>query len=116
MAATVSRVKTERHTIKPITFTALTTTGITIDFEGVDENCVLIFTGSADDDTITVLKGDHIQGVKDVTFATGITANGYGVVAVPAMEFKNVSGTNRGYIVVKGKTTTSVAVVEIDQL
>ena len=116
MAATVSRVKTERHKIKPITFTALTTTGITLDFEGVDENCVLIFTGSAADDTITVLKGDHIQGVTDVKLATGITQNGYGVVALPAMEFKNVSGTNKGYVVVKGKTTTSVALVEIDQL
>ena len=116
MAATVSRVKTERHKVKAITFTALTTDGITLDFDGVDENCLLIFTGTAADDTITVLKGDHIQGVTDVKLATGISANGYGVVALPAMEFKNVSGTNKGYIVVKGKTTTSVALVEIDQL
>lgn len=114
--ADVARVKTERHTIKPIEFTALTADGITLDYQGVDENCVLIFTGTADDDTITVLKGDHIQGVADVTLETGISADGYGVVALPAMEFKNVSGDNKGCIVIKGKTTTSVALVEIDQL
>ena len=37
MAANVSRVKTERHAVKEWAWTALATTGKTIDFDGVDD-------------------------------------------------------------------------------
>ena len=119
MAADISRVKTERYTPKKLTFTALSTTGKTIDFGGVDENTVLIFTSDAtdgaDDDTITVVAGGGIQGVQDITLGE-IKKGEYSIVALSSGEFKQVAGANKGYIVVKGKATTSVAVAEIDQL
>jgi hypothetical protein len=111
--ADISRVKTIRHDVAEYTPVALATTGKTIDFEGVDENCVILITGSAND-TVTFVKGDHIQGVADLEVS--ITANKTYAIAVPSMEFKNVSGTNKGLVVVKGASTTTVAVVEIDQL
>lgn len=113
--ANISRVKTERYTPKEITFTALSTSGKTIDFEGVDENTVLIFTASADDSTVTILKGDGIQGVADCELPK-ISANKYYVLAIASSEFKNILGTNKGCVVIKGAATTSVAVAEIDQL
>lgn len=111
--ADISRVKTIRHDVVEYTPVALATTGKTIDFEGVDENCVLLISGTAAD-TVTIVKGDHIQGVADLELT--IAANKTYAVSIPSMEFKNVSGTNKGCVVVKGASTTKVAVVEIDQL
>jgi len=115
MSATVDRVKTARHALTEWEWTSLTAnTAATLDYEGVDENCVLLVTATADD-TLTVSKGNHIQGVADL--ALSITANKLYAIALPSMEFKNVSGTNKGFVVVTaGKSTTSVALVEIDQL
>lgn len=115
MSATVSRVKTARHALTEWSWTSLTAnTATTVDFDGVDENCVLLVTATAND-TLTVSKGNHIQGVADLELS--ITADKLYAIALPSMEFKNVSGTNKGYIVVTaGKSTTSVALVEINQL
>lgn len=113
MAADITRVKTERHAVKEWAWTALATTGKTINFEGVDENCAILITGTAND-TVTFVKGDHIQGVADL--ALSITADKLYAIAIPSMEFKNVGGTNKGMVVVKGASTSKVAVVEIDQL
>ena len=116
------RLKTVRHALTELKdgngtttpgFVALATTGKAFDFDGVDENCVLIITGTASD-TVTIMKGDHIQGVADL--ALTIAANKTYVISIPSMEFKNVSGTNKGCVVIKGASTTKVAVVEIDQL
>lgn len=104
----MSVVKTKRHEAVALAFdNALTSAGTAIPFNGVDENTLFIFDTAG---SVTFVKGDHIQGVNDLT----ITVPKYGAIAIPSMEFKNVSGANKGKVVIKG--SGNVAVVEIDQL
>lgn len=114
MAADISRVKTERRTLKEITFTALSTTGVTVDFDGVDENTVLIFTCSVNDTTVKVMKGNGIEGVADLDLS--LTKDKFYVLALPSMEFKSMKGTDKGYLTIKGAATSSVAVAEIAEI
>ena len=104
------RIKTKRHEAVALfgdeAYT-LSSDGVAIDFDGVDENTLLIFQTAGN---VTFVKGDHIQGVTDLT----VTVPAYGAIAVPSMEFKMTQGENKGCIVVKG--SGKVAVVEIDQL
>ena len=104
----MSKVKTKRHEAVALAFdNALSADGVAIDFTGVDENTLFIFDTAGE---VTFVKGDNIQGVTDLT----ITVPQNGAIAIPSMEFKQTSGTNKGKVIVKG--TGNVAVVEIDQL
>lgn len=75
--------------------------GFLVDVSAVaDHRLLLVFenTDAAVAYDITVKKGNALQGVKDLT--AEIAATKFGAVAVESGAFKNVSGTNKGKILV----------------
>ena len=90
--------------VDAITFTAPTaaTDGFTVPFTGKDKNIVLLFQNTNSGSTprtATIKAGNGIQGVADL--ASGdIAAGEIGSVVVDSGAFKNVSGTNKGKILI----------------
>ena len=106
MAADVAKIKGGyvNEISADFTFTALATTGKTVDFDGKAGYMVLLFTGSAND-TITVVKGT--QGVADIEVA--IKKDKYHFLVLDDKFF--LDGNKE--ITVKGASTSSVACIEI---
>lgn len=90
--------------------TAITTSGVDIDFNGRDDKTLLIVTSTASADvTLTIAKGTGIQAVADgtITVPAGKTVG----IVLESMKFKNLSN---GTVNIKASATgTSVQVVEL---
>lgn len=97
----------ERNTIASPEFKTLTTNGVAFDYTEADEKVVFI-VNAASSGTITVVKGNGLQGVADITLNV---PEGISVFTLDSMLFKNDSGTNKNKVVIKG--TAKVAVVAL---
>lgn len=84
--------------------------GIYIDYTGKDHNILLILKGSAAD-TVTIEKGDGLQGVCDETVAVDGTNSV--AITLESGRFKLMSGQHKGFVHLKGKATTTVQAVEL---
>lgn len=110
-----------RNEVGALTFTALSTTGVAFDYKEADEKTVFVAKNSAaSDGTITVVQGNGLQGVTDITLT--VPASGEVVFTLDSMLFKNHSGKLgtgasavdlKGKVVLKGATTLSVAVIAL---
>ena len=101
-----------RNEVGELAFTALSTTGVAFDYKEADEKTVFVVkNGASSEGTITVVKGNGIQGVTDIELKVG--ANKEAVFTLDSMLFKNGSGDNKGKVVLKGATTLSVAVIAL---
>lgn len=96
---------------------ALKTTGLAIDYSNKSCGKILILisnTGSAAKKA-TIVKGDSLQGTEDmeISVTNGTTAG----IVIESGKFENVSGDNKGYVVIKGEDATSlkVQVIELPQ-
>lgn len=84
--------------------------GAYIEYSGKDDNIVVLLTGTAAD-TVTIEKGDGLQGVADETVA--LTANKPSAVVLESGRFKLVSGKYKGCVHIKGAATTKVQAFEL---
>lgn len=104
---------TYRNEILNVTTEALAgaTTDKALAWNGNDDRLILVVENSGSTDgSITIKAGDGIQGVNDLT----LTAKaGINLVKLDSGRFKNVTGTNKGKIVVRGAASIKVAVVEL---
>jgi hypothetical protein len=101
---------TMRNSIATPALTALTAnTATPIEWPESDEKMVLVINASADT-TLTVLAGNSIQGVADLTVSV---PKGVNLIKLESGRFKNVSGENKGKIVVKSAGTPSVGVAAL---
>lgn len=101
-----------RNEIAALTFTALSTDGVAFEYNEADEKTVFIVKNTASaDGTITVVKGNGLQGVADITLTAVKSAES--IFTLDSMLFKNGSGTNKGKVVLKGAATLSVAVIAL---
>ncbi len=113
MARVVRTVIKMDEAPKGFTFTAGVVAGTPLDYTGRDDKTVVIFnnTGSAKG-TAVITKGTGIQGVTDITVDVPV---GFSACALNSGSFKQLSGENKGDIVIKPSATTiSAAVVEIE--
>lgn len=97
--------------VKP-TLTALTAnTAKAIDWDENDHKMVMVInnTGSSTT-TLTVLAGNGIQGSADLTLSVPV---GVSLLKLESGRFKNVSGDNKGKIVIKSAGTPSVGVAAL---
>lgn len=110
--ATINRAFTERHMGADLEFTALSTSGVAVDFTGKDDKTAIIIqnTGSGEG-KVTVVAGTGIQGVTDIEIA--VPASGFKAIRLDSGEFKQTSGTDKGCVILKGATTLKAAVVEL---
>lgn len=101
---------TMRNTIAAVTLEALTaSTAKAIDWSEKDEHTVLVINASAQTD-LTVKAGNGIQGVTDLVLTV---PQGVSLVKLESGRFKNVSGANKGKIIVVSTGTPSVGVVAL---
>lgn len=101
---------TMRNTIAAVTLEALTaSTAKAIDWSEKDEHAVLVINASAQTD-LTVKAGNGIQGVTDLALTV---PKGVSLVKLESGRFKNVSGANKGKVIVVSTGTPSVGVVAI---
>ena len=80
-----------------------------LDWSESDERMLLVVDASSAT-TLTILHGDGIMGVSDLTLTV---PTGISVIKLESMRFKNVSATNKAKIVVKSPGTPSVGTVAI---
>lgn len=103
-------VLTMRNTVAEVALEALTAdTAKTIEWSEKDEHTVLVIDASAATD-LTVKAGNGIQGVTDLTLSV---PEGISLVKLESGRFKNVSGENKGKIVVVSTGTPSVGVAAL---
>lgn len=101
---------TMRNTIAAVTLEALTaSTAKAIDWSEKDEQTVLVINASAQTD-LTVKAGNGIQGVTDLVLTV---PQGVSLVKLESGRFKNVSGANKGKVIVVSTGTPSVGVVAL---
>lgn len=113
MARVVKTVIKMDEAPKAFEFTAGVVAGTPLDFTGRDDKTIVIFnnTGSGKG-TATITAGTGIQGVTDFTVDVPV---GFSVCALNSGSFKQLSGANKGDVLVKPSATTiAFAVVEID--
>ena len=88
------------------------TDGALIPIDGKDGYTLLLFTCSANDNTITIKGGNGIKGGHDVAL-TQLDKDKTAGFIIDSAYFVNTSGTNKGKIQVLGKATTSVMAIEL---
>jgi hypothetical protein len=101
-----------RNNIAPVALTALTAnTAKALEFSESDDKIVLVVnnTGSAAVD-LTVKAGNGIQGVCDLVLSA---PKGVSLLKLESGRFKNVTGENKGKIVVISTGTPSVGIVAL---
>ena len=101
-----------RNEIATPTLTALTAnTPTPVEFTDRDDKMVLVIqnTGSAATD-LTVKAGNGIQGVNDLVLAVPV---GVSLIKLESGRFKNVSGENKGKIVVSSTGTPKIGIVAL---
>lgn len=77
--------------------------GFAVPYTGQDTKTVLIVQGGAAAGTLTVKKGDSIQGVAD-TEAFPVPASAITSIVLESGKFKNVAGANKGSVIVVPST------------
>ena len=101
---------TMRNEIATPALTALTAnTAKALEWSESDEKMVLVVQNTASSDAkLTVKAGNGIQGVVDLELT--VPKSAVSLVKLDSGRFKNVSGTNKGKIVVVSATALSVGV------
>lgn len=99
-----------RNEIATVELTALTAKADTaIEWKEGDDKMILVIQATAAT-TLTVKAGNGIQGVADHALAVPV---GVSLVKLESGRFKNVSGDNKGKIVVNAAAAVSVGTVAI---
>lgn len=105
MAATAIQNTIMKHQVAvsmPATAALHATDGALVDFGAADQKILLILqNGSASESkTATIKAGNGIQGVKD--FSITLAASETKLVNLESGKFMNMTGVNKGKILVKG--------------
>ena len=101
---------TMRNTIAAVTLEVLTAnTAKAITWNEKDEHTVLVIN-AATQTNLTVKAGNGIQGVTDLVLTV---PQGVSLVKLESGRFKNVSGANKGKVIVVSTGTPSVGVVAL---
>lgn len=101
---------TMRNEIATVELEALTaSTDKAIEWKEGDDKMILVIVAT-EATTLTVKAGNGIQGVADKVLTVPV---GTSLVKLESGRFKNVSGTNKGNIVVQSPKTPKVGVVAL---
>jgi len=102
----ITNTKLDLNSFADANFVAGSTDGITFDFKPDTEKLLLVFQNTAAAaGTVIVKAGNGIQGVAD-TDAHSIPASGISFAIVESGAFKNVSGDDKGKVVVVPSAAT----------
>lgn len=76
-----------------------------------DRNVILVKNSASSASNLTIKQGNGLQGVADEVIS--VPASSTVAIAIESGRFKNVTGDNKGRVILTGATTLSVAVVEM---
>lgn len=87
--------------------------GCVIDYTAKDDGRILLIieNSGATEFTAKILKGNGLQGVEDLSITIG--ANASKVITIESGKFVNVSGANKGKVIINGSTNLKVAAIEL---
>ena len=91
---------------KELAFESITTAGAALEFDGSDHKTLIIAKGAG---TLTINKGNGIQGVVDAT----VTVTEQAGVVLESGFFKQVTGEDAGRVTVKPSAAMEIAVVKL---
>lgn len=114
MAATaITNTVLVRNTVAtfPATAASDATDGVLITCDKDDQKMLIIIENvdASNAETVTILKGDGLQGVSNL--AVSVPASSMRCVVVESGRFKNVSGTLKGKIKITGTADVKIACV-----
>ena len=93
---------------------ALKIAGVTVDYENKSCGKILLIISNGGDVTkkATILKGNSLQGTEDLEVSV---TNGKSVgIVIESGKFENVSGDNKGKVVIKSEDDTSLKVQVVE--
>lgn len=93
---------------------ALKIAGVTVDYENKSCGKILLIISNGGDATkkATILKGNSLQGTEDLEVSV---TNGKSVgIVIESGKFENVSGDNKGKVVIKSEDDTSLTVQVVE--
>lgn len=113
----INPIKIKDHSVlsDSVKFDALTTaidvtSGAEIKLDGHDERTViLIYNSATSEGTATIKAGNGLQGVRDEVCT--IPASSVAFIVPESGRFKNVSGDDRGKLIITGAATIKVACI-----
>ena len=93
---------------------AIKMAGVTVDYE--NKSCgkilLIISNGGSAAKKATIVKGNSLQGTEDLEISV---TNGKSVgIVIESGKFENVSGDNKGKVVIKGEDDTSLTVQVVE--
>ena len=83
---------------------------ILIDFDCKDQQTTFLVKCGTTAGNLTIKAGDSLQGVNDEVIA--LTAGKFHVFSIDSGRFKNISGTDKGKVVLNAGVALDIAVVE----
>lgn len=112
MTTVNNSVTVMRNTIAKLSTTALSAnTETALEWKEDDQKTVLVINNTGSNAaTFTVLAGNGIQGAADLVVSA---AAGINLIKLESGRFKNVSGSNKGKIIVKSSVAVSVGTVAL---
>lgn len=80
------------------------TDGAKVDYTNRSDGRILLLitNGNASEQKATIVKGDSLQGVEDLEIS--IAGNKTVSIVIESGKFMNVSGDNKGYVIIKGES------------
>lgn len=107
---TLTRTKRPNESAN-FTFTSLATSDkVIVPCEFKDEHTMLLFLGGNSTSTVTIKAGNGYAGMNDEVFE--VPASGYTAITIDSSRFKNVTGDQKGCLVLSVSAACSMAVVE----
>lgn len=93
---------------------AIKIAGVTVDYENKSCGKILLIISNGGDAAkkATIIKGDSLQGTEDLEVSV---TNGKSVgIVIESGKFENVSGENKGKVIIKGEDDTSLTVQVVE--
>jgi len=114
MAATVivnTALSFNTAAVKPATAAVDAVDGALITCDKADHKMLIIMENAdvANSENVTIKAGNAVQGVADLVVA--VAASTTKVITVESGKYKNVSGTNKGKILITGTADVKIACV-----
>ena len=93
---------------------AITTEGVAINYEGRSCGKILLIISNSGEapKKATIVKGDSLQGTEDLEIS--VTNSKTSAIVIESGKFENVSGENKGKVVIKGEDAESLKVQVIE--
>ena len=93
---------------------AITTEGVAINYDNKSCGKILILISNSGEGPkkATIVKGDSLQGTEDLEIS--VTNEKTIAIVIESGKFENVSGNNKGKVVIKGEDSDSLKVQVIE--